>query len=170
MARGARKWLAVLIAANFAATGVGAYAHLALHPHHFCPEHGRFEPDADDPAHPGEDDRHGSGTPAARGVRAAHDGHHDHAGHAHDHDHDRDRDRAGARPDAPPGHRDPLPIDDHHACPAMAFATTPIDVATAPAWMPVPLRLAADDTPPAARAHPARIAAFRLAPKASPPA
>lgn len=165
MARVARKWLAVLIAANFAATGIGAYAHLALHPHHFCPEHGRFEPDADDPAHPGEDDRHGSGIPAARGVRAAHDGD-DLAGHAHD----ADRDRADAMPDVPPGHRDPLPVDDHHTCPAMAFATTPIDVATAPAWMPVPLRLAADAMPPAIRVHPGRIAAFRLAPKASPPA
>lgn len=131
-----RQWLALFTAASFAASGIGAYVHLALQPHHYCPEHGRFE--ADPVAH----DRH-------------------HAGPVHE---------ASETTHATPGHPEPLPVDYHHTCPAMAFATTPVEMGLGPAPMPAPTQVEATAPPAEASALPVPVAAIRLAPKASPPA
>lgn len=136
MTPGARRWTALITAACFAASGIGAYAHLAIHPHHYCPEHGRFEADS------------------------VGDGHGD-AAFAHD---------PTDMSHAAPGPSEPASSDDHHTCPAMAFAATPLDVAPAPVWMPTPAPLAVGSLPADAGPRQADIAAFRIAPKASPPA
>ena len=131
-----RQWLALWTAASFAASGMGAYVHLALHPHHYCPEHDRFEADP-----------------------AAHDRHH--AAPVHE---------ASDTTHATPGHPGPLPVDHHHACPAMAFATTPIEMAQGPTPMPAPALIQVTTQAIASARNPAAVATIRLAPKASPPA
>lgn len=131
-----RQWLALLTAASFAASGIGAYVHLALHPHHYCPEHHRFE------AGP-EPQGHGDG------------------GHAHD---------PSCTSHAAPDQSDQQPVDPHHSCPAMAFATTPAEMAQGPVPTPAPIQAEATAPPIASRTLLAPIAAIRLAPKASPPA
>ncbi len=136
MKPGARKLLALFTAACFAASGIGAYVHLALFPHHFCPEHHRFE--------------------AEHTGRASH--HVDGAGDLHS--------RLQADPDDP----DPIPSDDHHACQAMAFATTAADLTPLPAHLSIIAPPLPQNVSFAPVQHIGAVAAFRLAPKASPPA